>query len=370
VSQRRLLAFFVFYIAAAMLAAVTAESSVFFGDLPFYERRLDPILDGHLPYFDATFEHFPLSLATLLGAHGLSLIPGLTFNTGFIVISGVLLVFVLRTLERLDGPAATRWLIMTVPLFPIILFRLDPIALAMSAAALLYLDRDDRVRTWVTTMLGVAARAWPVVLAAAMWRKSWKAAAVSAVVITGLLSVGLVLTPGFSEGRSFSGIHLETVTGSLLATFRHVTGADPQIASAAGARYVAGPNWIVITNAFIGLAATGPFLWSTRRAAVPVQLSLLTYCLLLVSPLLSAQFLSWPLVFLALVATAPVAVVAATGLLTSATLLLWAPSSGWWIGLVALRNLVLLATPWLIARRVLGDGNEGQPSISRRNLPV
>jgi hypothetical protein len=126
----------------------------------------------------------------------------------------------------------------------------------------------------------------------------------------------------------------------------------------------------VISNAVIGLVATGPFLWSTRKAAIPVQLSLLTYALLLVSPLLSAQFLSWPLVFLALVVTAPIAVVAATGLLTGATLLFWAPLSGWWIGLVAVRNVVLLATPWLIARGVMGGRGGDQPSISRKNLPV
>lgn len=367
-SQRRLAVFFVCYMAAVMLGALTAETSVFFGDLPFYERRLEPILDGDLPYLDATFEHFPFSLAPLLGAHALSQIPGLTFDTGFIVISGVLLVVALKTIERIDGAAATRWLIMTVPVFPIIVFRLDPLALAMSAIALLYLQRDSPAGTWVATMLGVAARAWPVVLAAAMWRRSWRSWALAAVALSGLLGVGLLLTPGFSEGRSFSGIHLETVAGSWLASFRHLTGADPQIASAAGAKYVAASNWIVIGNAVIGLAATVPALWKTRRTDVRVQLGLLAYCVLLISPLLSAQFVSWPLVFVAFVASAPLMLVAGTGVLTTATLLLWAPLSGWWIGLVALRNLALLATPWVIAVRAVAGA--GQTSSSRRNLPV
>ena len=137
----------------------------------------------------------------------------------------------------------------------------------------------------------------------------------------------------------------------------------------AGSLYV-GTGWLPgAVNATVGAAVMGLAALRVRsRLPAIALLALATYGLPLLSPLLSAQMLLWPTLFVALLATAPHRLAAATGVITTALLVWWQPAASWWAAVTVLRNGLLIATVLLIARPRSSD--EGQPKISRKNLPV
>lgn len=361
---------------AIILAGTTRAFAVFIGDIPIYQSRIDAIIGGAWPYLETDLEHLPLSLLPLLTAHGIgSLLGDLPLGTTLSLLNAVILAVVLWVMGRLGTAvgrpdAADRWLLLITPLLPVLLFRLDPISLLFAALGFIYVLRDRPAASWTSTALGVAARGWPVVLAWSMWRRRRNWAAVTMLAATALMAAGLLLTQGFREARSFTGIHVETVAGSLLTTLRLATGADPASIGAANAHYVDATGWVVLANAALGAAVVAAAFIVGRPRDEATQLALLAYGVILVSPLLSAQFVVWPTIFVALTARGPVRFVAATGALTTVLLLLWAPMSLWWEVLLVLRNGMLLATPVLLARAARPSTGNLQPSSSLKNLPV
>ncbi len=357
---------------SVVLASATQTTAVFQGDINVYFTRLQPILDGALPYIDATFEHLPLSLLPVLAAEALTSLPGITFGGGLTLINGALLAATLHVVTRLGEAyghegAAGRWLTMAVPLFPIVVFRLDPLSVLLAAVALLALEAGRGRSATFLAILGTASRGWPVVFAAPLWRRGWRAAAVALVAVTLALAAWLLATPGFSEGRSFTGVHIETVVGSALLFAGNLGDGTATVTHTAGAIYIGKGSLPAIANGFIGLAVAAVVMVRLRRFPdTATALALLTLTLLLVSPLLSAQMLLWPTVFLALSPAGPHRLVAAVAVVTSGLLLWWYPASAWWAGAALVRNAALLAIPLLIAARA----SAAQPSISRRNLPV
>lgn len=357
---------------SVVLASATQTTAVFQGDINVYAMRLQPILDGALPYVDATFEHLPLSLLPLLAAEALAGLPGMTFGGGLTLINGALLAATLHVVTRLGeaygqegGPG--RWLAMAVPLFPIVVFRLDPLSVLLAAVALLALEAGRGRTATLFAAMGIATRGWPVVFAAPLWRRGWRAGAVGLVAVTLALAAWLISTPGFSEGRSFTGVHIETMVGSALLFAGNLGDGTATVTHTAGAIYVGEGALPAIVNGFVGLAVAAAVVARLRRFPdTATALALLTLTLLLVSPLLSAQMLLWPTVFLAVMPAAPHRLVAAVAVVTSALLLWWYPASAWWAGAALVRNVALLAIPLLIAARA----GTPQPSISRRNLPV
>ncbi len=121
------------------------------------------------------------------------------------------------------------------------------------------------------------------------------------------VAVGLVLLamPGFRTGRSFDGVRQETLSGRFIIVARLLTGAETQIMHHAGAEYVEASVLAVLVNLAIGgiiaLASLSvlrtDFSWRGGAALTAA----LTYAVLLASPLLSAQFILWPIPFVALV---------------------------------------------------------------------
>ncbi|HSF85268.1 MAG TPA: hypothetical protein VLG28_06335 [Acidimicrobiia bacterium] len=361
-------------IAAALLAWFTNEQGVLQGDVVVYDERLDAILGGALPYREAPFEHLPFSLLPLLAAAALETLSNRSFLLALAVVNTALLASVAWFAGRIagvvgepDGPR--RWLLVAGPLFPIVLFRLDPISLLLAAIALWSLLQNHARNTALATLAGIAARGWPIVFVAAEWRQGWKRLAGATVAVTGVMAALLLATPGFNEVRAFDGVQIETVTGSILLLGGHVTGSGPEIQEIAGSLYV-GTGWLPgAVNATVGAAVMGLAALRVRsRLPAIALLALATYGLPLLSPLLSAQMLLWPTLFVALLATAPHRLAAATGVITTALLVWWQPAASWWAAVTVLRNGLLIATVLLIARPRSSD--EGQPKISRKNLPV
>lgn len=277
--------------------------SVLTADVHIFQDRVSAILDGNLPYFDTLYEHLPLALPPMLLPR---LLPGgdeiLLYIPVFAALMTACLVLIGIWLERIAADVQSertvmRWAIITAPLIPLVAFRVDPLPTMFTVLAV-YLSfvTVHRSALWAG-LAGVASKGWPVVLAPIEWWAGRRRRAVALVGFAVALGGGLLLTPGFQEGREFSGVHLETIAGSVIVWLRSVFGAESGIFGAAGATYVSAPGVTLLVGAFLGAG----LLWLTRslwRHAVStrtaVQLvGVVTLALLLASPLLSAQFLLW-----------------------------------------------------------------------------
>lgn len=348
-------------------------------DTALYHDLIEKAVGGSLPYFDLGFEHFPLMLVPMAGALIVSTVAGLHYTVGFAAVMLVLLFLIGETVARLgrrlgieDG--ARRWLLVAGPLFPLVLFRLDAVPTLLAVLAL-YLAVTERERGSIAaTFGGILAKGWPVVLAATEWWRGRRGRAVGYVAFTGILGLSLLATPGFREGRQFVGVHMETLTGSLLVTWRLLTGTPTGIVGTAGATYVEAGTWATIANALVGLGIGLTALLVLRTkfdwlGAVALT-GVLTFAMMFASPLLSAQFLIWPTPFLALAATRRVRWLAATAaLLTTLLFSVWTYDALWWnLGLVA-RNLLLLGAAVAFTAGLVNTRDQSS-SDSRKNLPV
>jgi hypothetical protein len=217
----------------------------------------------------------------------------------------------------------------------------------------------ERMAIWME-VAGILTKGWPVVLAAAEWWRGRRLRAVVLVVVALGLGGLLITLPGFSQAREFSGIHSETSIGAIFTLTRISAGADLGLITDAGATYVAVPVWAAIANLGLGLVLLiltlarirGQFSW---EGSIKL-LSAAVVALLIGSPLLSPQFILWPTPFLAL---HPIRAVRGTAIAVSSLTLLymlaWNPGFEgdlWWVGVVTLRNIVLLAlgvmTAWSV----------------------
>lgn len=348
-------------------------------DASLYHDLIERALAGSLPYFDLGFEHFPLMLVPMSAALIISTISGLHYTVGFAALMLVFLFLIAETVARLgrrlgieDG--ARRWLLVAGPLFPLVLFRLDAVPTLLAVLAVYLAVSEHERGSLAAALAGILAKGWPVVLAAAEWWRGKKFRAVGYVAFTGILALALLATPGFREGREFVGVHMETLTGSLLVTWRLLTGAPTGIVGAAGATYVEAGTWATVGNGLVGLGIGGAALLVLRTkfhwlGGVALA-GALTYAIMFASPLLSAQFLIWPTPFLALAASRRVRwAAAAAALLTTLLFSVWTYDALWWnVGLVA-RNLLLLGVAIAFTAGLVGVRDQ-RSSDSRKNLPV
>src|SRR5690606_4273991 len=113
------------------------------GDPAIYRERVADILDGGWPYRDVPFEHLPVMLVPMMAAWWM----GGSVSQSFYVVSFVILMSLMIVVigwlidvlgERLERPRpGTGWLVVTVPLLPMVLFRNDPFVVLLDVAALL-----------------------------------------------------------------------------------------------------------------------------------------------------------------------------------------------------------------------------------------
>jgi hypothetical protein len=337
------------------------------GDPGIYRNRMALLFDGQIPYIDFFFEHFPLAilpmaLAWLLGgAFDLLIYTGL-FALMMAACLGVTLILIERTGDRLSiTDPGLRWLAMAGPLFPVVLFRSDPFPVLLAMAGFYAMVFAKERMAIGMEVAGILTKGWPVVLAIPEWWRGRRRRA-AVLVVTAVAIGGLLITlPGFSQAREFSGIHSETPVGAVYTLSRISSGADLGLINDAGATYVSVPVWAAVSNLSLGLVLLilalarirGEFSW---EGAVRL-LSAAVMALLIGSPLLSAQFILWPTPFLALHPDKTVRGMAiAVSALTLIYMLAWNPGFEgdlWWVGVVNLRNIILVilgaTTAWAVA---------------------
>lgn len=335
-----------------LAASFTPAESVLLGDLTLYEGSMVQLFSGHIPYIEFAYEHMPLSILPMAGAYFFSQFTGATFVL-FFGLGSLMLLFatgevVSRIGARIGVPdAGYRWVWIVAPILPLAMFRVDVLSVLLASLAILLAIRGRPGMSMLSTVGGILAKGWPVVGAASSWWMGRRREAAILIGGTAVLGVALVATPGFRSGRSFQGIHDETLVGGIVAMLRTAGGHDPGLINAAGAVYIQVGRWAIAATLVFGLTIA---VWSLRvlrtRFSWVGGISLtaaLTFALTLGSPLLSAQFVLWPMPFVALSGSrgARIALSAAGGL----SMLLvgyWLPGSPWWHGLVVVRNLVLL----------------------------
>ena len=327
--------------------------SVLSGDPTVYETRWNQIASGQLPYIDVPFEHFPLTIVPMGVAGALSEVLGVTYTAAWALVTSALIVasvWVMHSIaQSLDDRAIVScYLMLLAPLLPLALFRTDILPVVLAAAALFAMLRGRDLSGSITVIAGVLAKGWPVVLAVVDWWRGNRLRAVLSAGVTVLVVGALLSTPGFRAGRSFNGVHQETVSGSLILAWRQLTGSELGVLDYASAVYLEAGVWAVTVNLLLGAGLVGvalrgmrhPFHW--RGAATLIAAVVLAA--LLASPLLSAQFLMWPIAFLAIDARRPVvwAMVVAS-IATVALLGFWDREALWWAMLLIGRNSVLIA---------------------------
>jgi hypothetical protein len=339
------------------------------GDPRIYRGRMALLFDGQVPYVDFFFEHFPvaiapMALAWLLGGAFNPVIYTVLFALIMAMCLALTLTLVERTGERLSLTSpGLRWLAIAGPLFPIVLFRSDPFPVVLAMASF-YAMVFARERMAIgMEVAGILTKGWPVVLAMPEWWRGRRRRAVVLVVISMAVGGLLITLPGFSQARQFSGIHSETAVGAVYTLVRISSGSDLRLINDAGATYVSVPVWAAIANLGLGLVllvlaiarVRGDFSWygSVRLLSAAVL------ALLIGAPLLSPQFMLWPTPFLALHPDKAVRGMALTvSALTLLYMLAWNPGFEgdlWWVGVVNLRNIVLIVlgatSAWVVAGR-------------------
>ena len=323
------------------------------GDSQLYSAAMDLMFRGEIPYLDFDFEHLPLTVAPMAAAHVIAVLTGLPFTYPFMIIALAMTfvtgVLVARIGEDLGvGDAGRRWVIMVAPMLLIIPFRIDALSVMLAVAAVFYAIERHETASLTATIGAIVSKGWPVVLAATDWWRGERRRALVVVVSTFALGVLLIATPGFRAARSFVGVHEETLSGSLVIVARLLTGHDPQIVHSAGAEYVVAGTWAVLLNLAIGGAITLASLTVLRRAfswqGGVALIGALTYGVLLASPLLSAQFVLWPIPFVALTGSRRGRVLLTTAASISVFLTaVWFPGTMWWHTGWLIRNVVLIA---------------------------
>ena len=357
------------------LPAVWGDPMFNSGDSQLYAAAMDVMFRGEIPYLDFDFEHLPLTILPMAAAHAIAVVTGLPFTYSFMAITLAMTfvtgLLVARIGEDLGvGDAGRRWVMMVAPMLLIIPFRIDALSVMLTVAAVFYAIERHETASLAATIGAILSKGWPVVLAATDWWRGERRRARAVVVFTVALGVLLIATPGFRAARSFIGVHDETLSGSLVVVSRLLTGHDPQIVHSAGAEYVVAGTWAVLLNLAIGGAITLASLTVLRRAfswrGGIALIAAMTYGVLLASPLLSAQFILWPIPFVALTGSRRGRVLLTTAASISVVLAaVWFPGTIWWHTGWLVRNLVLIAA----AVQGVGDARRAAAAYEPATAP-
>lgn len=348
-------------------------------DPHLYSEAMERLFAGGTPYVDFPFEHLPLAIGPMAAAHIVAALTGIAYGNPFIIVmlgiifvSGVLVVRIGDEL-KLEG-VGLRWVVMMAPMLLIAPFRIDALSVMLAVAAV-YLAMTSREGASLGAAMGaILAKGWPVVLAVPDWWRGERRRAIGLVSFTMAVAALLLATPGFREGRSFVGVHQETLSGTVVIVWRLVSGSGAGIVNSAGAVYVETGVWAAAFNLLVGASIALAALTVLRRTfswrGGIALTGALTYAVLLASPLLSTQFLLWPIPFVALTGSR-----LGRWLLTAAAALsvaltgIWLPGTLWWhVGWLG-RNLLLVAAAVYGVRDAIAVARY-EESTSLKNLPV
>lgn len=345
-----------------------------------YLAIANQILDGGTPYLTVPVEHLPASLIPIVGISWLAQLFDVPVVVLWPVLMGMLFLatVVLWQFGGFDSSIAYRFIVVSLPLLPLVLSRLEPWVVFLSVLTIALYHRRAFVLGGLATVAATLAKGWPVILAGLPWKEYRRTISVSAVIVSlGLISL-IASQPLFRQGRDFTGIHSETIVGSATLLIRGFLDEPLGLFTTAGAWYVSIGSWAVLLNllpgAAIALFAVATVHRSTTQRDVLAALGILTTAIILASPLLSPQFVFWITPFVVFAPRKSRATYILAGVITLFTVVFWMPRTVVWAGLVLSRNLLLiwLAVTWY---RDIRAGTSGSPQrkahkTSRRNLPV
>lgn len=330
------------------LTAANGNQSPIAGDPPWYNAIATAILGGSVPYFDVPIEHLPGALLPMLLVEGISRVTAVSFEALWPFAMGAAFVVTVALADQIpsDFDSGRRFLLLSLPLLPLVLFRVEPWLMVWVVASLALAFREMWPAFAGTTFIASMTKGWPILLFALPFRLGGRrlAAIGATTTVVSLLAIGVL--PGFREGRAFEGIHTETIVGNLILIFRAVTGADLQLIGIAGAAYTEAGTIAVLANALIGL----PFIVLSavvilRRESTDELVQALgigVMGIILASPLFSSQFLFWLVPFVLLISARWRRVYVVASIATLLTVILWVPLAPAWSLIVLVRNLLLI----------------------------
>jgi hypothetical protein len=356
-------------IAAIGLIVISADwpkSSPIAGDPTLYGSIAADILAGGTPYLDVTVEHLPILLVPILFVGILAGATSMAYAAlwPLVTILAVVATVAMAGRVSLIPSYQRRFAIAVLPMLPLIIFRLEIYVVFAVVAAIGAIGASKYRSASVWTLIGILAKGWPITLTGVPFRKGHRALALGTAGLGTLLLLTVAVMPGFREGRSFEGIHSETLVGNLILVYRHITGSDLGLVGVAGATYVEAPIAAVVLNGLIAVPILGVSLVCLFRSSDKARLvsiaGLATAGIILLSPLFSAQFTFWlvPFVVLASMTTRATYLLAAA--LSTMVAAFWNPAEAWWAVEVLARNaaFVALVVVWILDLRASNDASE------------
>jgi hypothetical protein len=317
-------------------------------DIGSYEDIAAAMLDGLVPYLDFPFEHLPVGAVPIAVVGIATSLTGVSMWLLWPLFMTPLFVATAMWVDRLDpeDPPGFRFVAVSLPMLPLVLFRLEPWIEFLAVAALLSFVVGKEIRGASLAVLATLGKGWPIVISMLPWKLGRRRAAVAVVVTSVVLLAAVASLEGFQSGREFDGIHTETVVGSVVLLFRHLTDAALGTTPSAGALYIDVPPIMVFINAIPGILLITIGLVSTIRLSATSTLSAIgitTLGIILASPLSSTQFIFWIAPFVALLAVGQRRMYVIAGLFAFASIAIYEPYGILWNIEVVARNVALLA---------------------------
>jgi hypothetical protein len=297
----RLLALLTVAAVSAVLVAAALPETILAGDAVNYRERMAELFRGRLPYRDFAFEHqpmmlIPLALAWLAGGSASQPAYVVTFAAvSLLSLAGIGVLLVAAGHRLLIEDLPQRWLLVTIPLLPFLLFRNDSFSVLLVLGGLLLAMRGREGGSLIMAVMGVLAKIWPAALGVVSW---WRGKRASTVVIaaTAAAAIAVNFSPPVQSIVRAGGLHTETVAGSVIGFGRALRGSDLGIVRTATA-YIDAPGWTLGINLLVGgaiallalRAVRTEFSWERCWCLVGA----LTIGGVLASPFFSTQYVSW-----------------------------------------------------------------------------
>jgi hypothetical protein len=239
-----------------------------------------------------------------------------------------------------------RWLLLTIPLLPFLLFRNDSWSILLTMLGIWLAIGNGNVGSTAVLGLGVLSKLWPAVWAVSQW---WGGRKRSAVVLGVIAVVGLLITasPAVQSIQDPQGLHTETLMGSVFGMARSIAGSDLGLTNTA-AVYIDAPGWALIINLVVGLGLGASSLRRLREPFTWEGALLLGGALvgagLIASPFLSTQYVAWIAPFVAVNRrlTRPAMLTSAASLVLIVFWFRLFHGDVWWWSLLVARNLLLV----------------------------
>jgi len=341
------------------------------GDPTLYGEIAESILNGGVPYADVTVEHLPVLLVPILlvGLATRALSSSYAALWPLITMGVVVFTVFISGRITLVRDYQRRFAFAVLPMLPLIIYRLEiyVVLLVVLALAAFGARRYNSGSIW--TFLGILAKGWPITLVGIPFRKEHRFVATAIVGLSVLILGAVSLMPGFQQGRSFEGIHTETIVGNAILVYRHLTGGDLGLIGVAGATYVSAPVAAVVLNALIAapiLVIAIVYTFRTTNVTRLVAIAgLATTGIIALSPLFSAQFMFWLTPFVVLLGSRSRRTYVVAAALSTAVAAFWNPFEAWWAIEVLLRNIAFatLIVLWISAT-VKASDSEAEPVLA------